>query len=88
MILKKAEILSSPYLGIYSFCTDDYCLAPSNILDKESKFLEKNLNVKVIKTSINQSPLIGVYLPARPTLSCNRHEVLVRGCSTQELVAT
>lgn len=63
MKLIKTRINNTPYLGIYSVCTDNFCIVPSNILKKEEDVLKK-LNTKIIKMSINQSPLIGVYLLA------------------------
>jgi len=64
MRISKATINKTPYLGIYSVCTDNFCIVPLNILKKEESILEKFLNTKIIKTSINDSPLIGVYLLA------------------------
>jgi len=61
MRLTKSLICNSPYLGVNSICTNDFCLVPQNILGKELKVLEEYLNVKIIKTEINQSPLIGVF---------------------------
>ena len=62
MRLTKSLICNSPYLGVNSICTDDFCLVPHNILPKEEKILSSFLNTKIIKMEINQSPLIGVYL--------------------------
>lgn len=62
MKIGKATIYKSPFLGVYSFCTDDYCIVPNTILKKEEKFLEKYLDVKMIKTQINESSLVGVFL--------------------------
>ncbi len=62
MKLSKTKINNTPYLGVYSVCTDDFCIVPSNILKKEEAILEKYLKTKIIKTSVNDSPLIGVYL--------------------------
>ena len=62
MKLAKATICNSPFLGVYSLVTDDFCIVPNNILKKEEQYLQKYLNTKIIKTSVNQSPLIGVYL--------------------------
>lgn len=64
MRLSKTKINNTPYLGVYSVCTDDFCIVPNNILKKEEVVLEKFLNTKIIKTSINDSPLIGVFLLA------------------------
>ncbi len=62
MKLSKGTIYNSPFLGVYSFVTDDYCVVPNTILKKEEKNIQKHLKTKIIKTTINQSPLIGVYL--------------------------
>ncbi len=62
MKLNKGTICNSPFLGVYSFVTDDYCIVPNTILKKEEDRLKKQLDTKIIKTTINQSPLIGVYL--------------------------
>jgi len=62
MRLTKSLICSSPYLGVNSICTDDFCLVPHNILPKEEKIISGFVNTKIIKMEINQSPLIGVYL--------------------------
>jgi translation initiation factor 6 len=64
MRLSRTKINNTPYLGVYSVCTDDFCIVPNNILKKEEAVLEKFLQTKIIKTSINDSPLIGVYLLA------------------------
>ena len=64
MNLGKAKINNVPYLGVYSVCTDDFCLVPNNILKKEEVVLEKYLKTKIIKMAISDSPLIGVYLLA------------------------
>jgi len=62
MKLTKASIFNSPFLGVYSFCTDDYCLVPNTILSKEQKLFEEYTKAKMIKTHISQSTLIGVFL--------------------------
>lgn len=62
MKLNRATICNSPFLNVYSYCTDKFCIVPNNILKKEETILEKYLDVKLIKTQINHSPLIGVYL--------------------------
>jgi len=64
MNLGKAKINNVPYLGVYSVCTDNFCLVPNNILKKEEVVLEKYLKTKIIKMAISDSPLIGVYLLA------------------------
>jgi putative translation initiation factor eIF-6 len=62
MYLKKATIYKSPFLGVYSYCSDDFCIVPKTILNKEYKILNKYLDTKIITTQINDSSLIGVYL--------------------------
>ena len=62
MRLKRISVNNTPYLGVSSFCNDDLCLVPNNILKKEEKILQDMLDIKIIKTTINQSPLIGVYM--------------------------
>ncbi len=62
MKLIKSTILKSPYLGVYSFLNDDFCILPSTILQKEEAIFKKNINAKIIKTTINDSSLIGIYL--------------------------
>ncbi len=64
MRLAKAKISNTPFLGVYSVCTDDFCIVPGNILKKEETNIAKIMNTKIIKTSINDSPLVGVYLLA------------------------
>ncbi len=71
MRLIKSFICSSPYLGVNSICTDDFCLVPHNILPKEEKIISNVLNTKIIKLEINQSPLIGVYL------KCVKNKIVV-----------
>ncbi|MDD3178381.1 MAG: hypothetical protein PHR26_02585 [Candidatus ainarchaeum sp.] len=62
MKLKKTTINNNPYLGVNSFVTEEFCLVPSNILKKEEKVLKEYFKeTKIIKTSINQSPLLGVF---------------------------
>jgi len=62
MKLNRATICNSPFLNVYSYCTEDFCIVSNNILKKEEDFIKKQLDVKIIKTQINSSPLIGVYL--------------------------
>lgn len=62
MKLDRSTIYNSPFLNIYSYCTEKICLVPHSILAKEERKIEEILNVKVIKTSINRSGLLGVYL--------------------------
>ena len=62
MKLKKADLNNSPYLGIYSYTNDDFCLVPNTIDEKEQKILEEMLDTKIINTTVNQSSLLGVYL--------------------------
>jgi translation initiation factor 6 len=62
MKLDRSTIYNSPFLNIYSYCTEKICLVPHSILPKEEKKLEEILDVKVIKASINKSGLIGVYV--------------------------
>lgn len=62
MKLDRSTIYNSPFLNIYSYCTEKICLVPHSILAKEEKKIEEILNVKVIKASINRSGLLGVYL--------------------------
>jgi len=62
MRLIKSFICNSPYLGVNSICTDDFCLVPNNILPKEEKTISSVIDTKLIKMQVNQSPLIGVYL--------------------------
>lgn len=64
MRLSKARINNTPFLGVYSVCTDYFCIVPNNILKKEELIISKYVNTKIIKTSINDSPLVGVYLLA------------------------
>lgn len=64
MKLLKTKINNTPFLGVYAVCTDEFCIVPTNIQEKEEKFISKHLNAKILKTSINDSPLIGVYLLA------------------------
>ena len=62
MKLKKTNLNNSPYLGIYSYTNDDFCLVPNTIDKKEQKVLEEMLDIKIIKVTVNQSSLLGVYL--------------------------
>jgi len=62
MKLDRSTIYNSSFLNIYSYCTDKICLVPHSVLPKEERRIEEILDVKVIKTSINKSGLLGVYL--------------------------
>lgn len=62
MRLDRSTICNTPFLNIYSYCTEKICIVPIAIQPKEERKIEDTLNVKVVKASINHSPLVGVYL--------------------------
>ncbi|HOZ35683.1 MAG TPA: translation initiation factor IF-6 [archaeon] len=62
MKLDRSTIYNSPFLNIYSYCTEKICLVPHSVLPKEERKIEEILDVKVIKASINRSGLLGIYL--------------------------
>lgn len=62
MKFDRTTIYNSSFLNIYSFCTDKICIVSEGILPKEEKKIEEMLDVRIIKTAINRSPLIGVFL--------------------------
>ena len=62
MKLSRATIYNSPFLGVYAYCSKDFCIVPDAILDKEAKILENILDTKILRTSVNGCSLVGVYL--------------------------
>jgi len=62
MKFDRSTIYNSSFLNIYAYCTEKICVVPTSVLPKEERKIEEILNVKVVKTHINRSSLIGVYL--------------------------
>jgi len=62
MKFDRSTIYNSSFLNIHSYCTEKICIVSNNILPREEKKIEEVLDVKVIKSQINRSALIGIYL--------------------------
>ncbi|MEM4257241.1 MAG: translation initiation factor IF-6 [Candidatus Diapherotrites archaeon] len=56
----KGTIRNSPYIGVFSTTTEEYTLIPPGTTEKEEKEIQKTLQTKTIKTTIGNSPLIGI----------------------------
>jgi len=53
---------SNPNIGLYGYCTDEYCLLGSDFPEKQAKDIEKALKVPVHRISIAGTAFIGVFL--------------------------
>ena len=60
MNFDRANVRSSPYVGVFASLSDDYILMPISALPKEVKLFEKTLEAKVIKTSLAGTSLLGI----------------------------
>lgn len=60
MNFSKGTIRSSPYVGVFATVTEDVALVPNNISEKETKEIQRALEVEVHKIKLGNSPLIGV----------------------------
>lgn len=58
-MLKRINLTGNPNLGVYVSVNDDIAIAPFNLPEVMESNLEEALNVKVIRTSIAGSNLVG-----------------------------
>jgi len=60
----KVNFRGDPNLGFYAIPTDDFCIVGKGLMSKNVKKIEEILKVKVIKTTITGSELIGLFSTA------------------------
>ncbi len=58
-MIRKATIEGSPFVGVYSVATDKLCVLPVGVRSDIEDIFAKTLNVKVHKTILGGSHLIG-----------------------------
>jgi translation initiation factor 6 len=58
-VIKQLDFYGYPYVGIYASNTEDYVVLPPDLPESTAEEAAKALGVKVIKTLINDSTLIG-----------------------------
>lgn len=61
-MLAQMNINGNPYLGVFCAANEDFALIPKNTSKKEEKEIERVLDVKTIRISIDGSPIIGSLL--------------------------
>ena len=59
MDIAKTTILGNSGLGVFALSTEKYAVVPFGIKEKTEQILIETLNVKVIKTTISNSVLVG-----------------------------
>ena len=57
----KGTIKASPFVGVFAALSEDFIFAPHGIQEKEAKDIERKLGAEMIKCSIANSALIGVF---------------------------
>ncbi len=62
MAVFKTHFNSNPNVGLYGYSTNEYCLLAKEVDNTNVKEIEKVLGVKVHKTNICGTSLIGVFL--------------------------
>ena len=58
-MLKRADIVGNPNVGVFTLATDDLAIVPYNLLDEKAEIIKETLEVDVVKSSISGSSLIG-----------------------------
>ncbi len=58
-MLKRADIIGNPNIGVFILATDDITIVPNNLSDDKVQLLKEILEVDVIKSLIAGSNLIG-----------------------------
>lgn len=61
-MLAQMDLNGNPYLGVFCAVNENYALVPNIISKKEVLKVERALDVKAIKTTIDGSPIIGALL--------------------------
>ncbi len=64
MSVAKASIGNSSFIGAFAIATDMYSLLSSRATVNEEKYIRDTLQTKVIRTTVDGSDLIGVYIAA------------------------
>src|SRR3989338_73262 len=60
MNIFKTTINSSPFIGVFSCASEKFALVPMSTPQKKISEIEENLQVKVVRTSLANSSLLGV----------------------------
>lgn len=71
MSVAKASIGNSSFIGVYAIATDYFSILNARATPGEEKFIQDTLETKVIRSTIDGSGIIGVYLVA------NSHGLLI-----------
>lgn len=64
MSVAKADISNSSYIGVYAIATDYFSILSSRATASEEKFIQDTLETRVIRSTVDGSGIIGVYLIA------------------------
>lgn len=60
MTVTRINLNKIPYIGIFALATDDYLIAPQRFGKIPEKQILETMNVKIVKSQVSQSPLIGI----------------------------
>jgi len=58
-MLKKWRINGNPYIGVYSFCSNDLCVLPLSCGKKDKKHFSEALRCEILASNIGGSPIVG-----------------------------
>lgn len=58
-MLKRADIIGNPNIGVFILATDDMAIVPKNLSDDKVQILKETLEVDIVKSLIAGSNLIG-----------------------------
>ncbi|NLI62207.1 MAG: translation initiation factor IF-6 [Methanosarcinaceae archaeon] len=58
-MIRSIKIMDSPVIGVFSTCTEDYCLLPKGVDKSVLKNIEDTLKVSSVSCLINGSILVG-----------------------------
>ncbi len=67
MHLLKTNINGNPNVGLYGYCTNDYCLVGIEVPEEQAKIFEEVLKVPVHRLTIGGTSLLGVFLNGNST---------------------
>ncbi len=64
MAVIKTLINGNNYIGIFALATDKFCLVGKGVIRSKEETIEKALEVKLVRGSMNYSQLVGLYAVA------------------------
>ena len=73
MAVNKMSISNIDYIGAFSVATDRFVLIANDMTKSEKSIIEDTFKLKVVESTINWSPFVGIYVAA------NSHGMLVPG---------